>query len=45
LRTSSWGKPQAELDLEIGLYDSIAVILSNLEMDEHRRVEFSEMQT
>ncbi|HTQ58191.1 MAG TPA: Gfo/Idh/MocA family oxidoreductase [Bryobacteraceae bacterium] len=36
-------KPKA--DLEIGLNDSTAVILSNLAMDEHRRVDFSEMQT
>jgi hypothetical protein len=36
-------KPKS--NLEIGLNDSIAVILSNLAMDEHRRVDFSEMQT
>jgi hypothetical protein len=29
---------------ELGLNDSTAVILSNLAMDEHRRVDFSEMQ-
>jgi len=36
-------KPKA--NLEVGLNDSTAVILSNLAMDEHRRVDFSEMQT
>jgi predicted dehydrogenase len=36
-------KPKS--NLEIGLNDSTAVILSNLAMDEHRRVDFSEMET
>jgi len=36
-------KPKA--DVEVGLRDSTAVILSNLAMDEHRRVDFSEMET
>ncbi len=36
-------KPKA--NLEIGLNDSTAVILSNLAMDEHRRVDFTEIQT
>jgi predicted dehydrogenase len=36
-------KPKS--NLEIGLNDSTAVILSNLAMDEHRRVDFSEIQT
>lgn len=36
-------KPKA--NLEIGLNDSTAVILSNLAMDEHRRVDFSEIET
>jgi predicted dehydrogenase len=36
-------KPKA--NLEIGLNDSTAVILSNLAMDEQRRVNFSEIQT
>lgn len=36
-------KPKA--NLEVGLNDSTAVILSNLAMDEHRRVDFSEIQT
>jgi predicted dehydrogenase len=36
-------KPKS--NLEVGLNDSTAVILSNLAMDEHRRVDFSEMQT
>ena len=36
-------KPKS--NLELGLNDSTAVILSNLAMDEHRRVDFSEMQT
>src|SRR5215471_12560691 len=31
-------------DLEVGLADSVAVILSNLAMDEERRVHFSEME-
>jgi len=35
-------KPKA--NLEVGLNDSTAVILSNMAMDEHRRVDFSEMQ-
>ena len=35
------GRPKA--DLEIGLADSVAVILSNLAMDEGRKVYFSEM--
>jgi len=36
---------QPKANLEIGLNDSTAVILSNLAMDEHRRVDFSEIQT
>jgi hypothetical protein len=36
-------KPKANLD--VGLNDSTAVILSNLAMDEQRRVNFSEIQT
>src|SRR5450755_3619008 len=36
-------KPKS--NLEIGLNDSTAVILSNMAMDEHRRVDFSEMKT
>jgi len=36
-------KPKA--NLEVGLNDSTAVILSNLAMDEQRRVNFSEIQT
>jgi len=32
-------------NMEIGLNDSTAVILSNLAMDEHRRVDFTEMET
>ncbi len=36
-------RPKA--DLEIGLADSVAVILSNLAMDESRRVYFNEMET
>jgi predicted dehydrogenase len=36
-------KPKSNLD--IGLNDSTAVILSNLAMDEQRRVNFSEIQT
>ncbi|MGD0365804.1 MAG: Gfo/Idh/MocA family oxidoreductase [Bryobacteraceae bacterium] len=36
-------KPKA--NLELGLNDSTAVILSNLAMDEHRKVDFSEIQT
>ena len=36
-------KPKS--NLEVGLNDSTAVILSNLAMDEHRRVDFSEIQT
>jgi predicted dehydrogenase len=36
------GRPRA--DLEVGLADSTAVILSNLAMDENRRVYFSEME-
>jgi len=31
-------------DLEVGLADSVAVILSNLAMDEERRVQFSEIE-
>jgi hypothetical protein len=31
-------------DLEVGLADSVAVILSNLAMDQERRVQFSEME-
>jgi hypothetical protein len=30
--------------LEVGMADSVAVILSNLAMDEERRVQFSEME-
>jgi len=37
------GKPKA--DLEVGLADSTAVILSNLCMDQERRVYFKEMDT
>jgi hypothetical protein len=37
----SGGRPKA--DLEVGLNDSIAVILSNLCMREERRVYFSEI--
>jgi predicted dehydrogenase len=36
------GRPRA--DLEVGLQDSIAVILSNLAMDEGRMVQFSEIE-
>ncbi|MFN7993859.1 MAG: Gfo/Idh/MocA family oxidoreductase [Bryobacteraceae bacterium] len=36
-------KPKA--DLEVGLHDSTAVILSNLAMDEQRKVSFSEIET
>jgi predicted dehydrogenase len=36
-------KPKA--DLEVGLADSIAVILANLAMDEERKVKFSEFET
>jgi predicted dehydrogenase len=36
-------KPKA--NLEVGLRDSTAVILSNLAMDEHRRVDFSEIES
>ena len=36
-------RPKA--DLETGLADSVAVILSNLAMDENRRVNFSEIDT
>jgi len=36
-------KPKA--NLELGLNDSTAVILSNLAMDEHRGVDFNEIQT
>ena len=36
------GQPQA--DLEVGLADSIAVILSNQAMDEKRRVYFTEIE-
>ena len=36
-------KPKA--NVEVGLNDSTSVILSNLAMDEQRRVNFSEMQT
>jgi len=35
-------KPKA--DLEVGLHDSTAVILSNLAMDEQRRVHFNEIE-
>ena len=35
-------RPKA--DLEVGLADSTAVILSNLAMDEGRRVYFSEIE-
>ena len=35
-------KPKA--DLEVGLADSVAVILSNLAMDEGRKVYFSEIE-
>jgi hypothetical protein len=35
-------RPKA--DLEVGLADSVAVILSNLAMDEERRVQFSEIE-
>jgi hypothetical protein len=31
-------------DLEVGLADSVAVILSNLAMDEERRVQFTEIE-
>ncbi len=37
------GRPKA--DLEVGLADSTAVILSNLAMDQERRVNFSEIET
>jgi predicted dehydrogenase len=36
------GKPRS--NVEVGLHDSIAVILSNLSMDEERRVQFSEIE-
>jgi predicted dehydrogenase len=36
-------RPRA--DLEVGLADSIAVILSNIAMDENRRVSFKEFET
>jgi hypothetical protein len=36
------GHPKA--DLEVGLNDSIAVILSNLAMDEARMVQFNEIE-
>jgi len=36
-------KPKA--DLEVGLNDSIAVILANLAMDQERKVKFSEFET
>ena len=36
-------KPKSNLD--VGLNDSTSVILSNLAMDEQRRVNFTEMQT
>jgi len=36
------GKPRA--DLEVGLNDAIAVILSNQAMDEGRRVYFNEIE-
>jgi hypothetical protein len=39
----SGNRPRA--DLEVGLADSTAVILSNLAMDENRRVYFKEMET
>ena len=35
------GKPKA--DIEVGMNDAIAVILSNLAMDENRRVYYSEI--
>jgi hypothetical protein len=35
-------RPKA--DLEVGLNDSVAVILSNLAMDEGRRIQFSEIE-
>jgi len=35
------GKPKA--DLEVGLADSVAVILSNIAMDENRKVYFNEI--
>ena len=35
--------PRPKADLEVGLADSIAVMLSNLAMDEGRRVFFSEI--
>jgi hypothetical protein len=35
-------RPKA--DLEVGLNDSIGVILSNLSMDQERRVYFNEME-
>jgi predicted dehydrogenase len=37
------GRPKANID--VGLADSAAVILSNLAMDEQRRVNFSELET
>jgi len=40
--TRTGRRPKA--DIEIGLADSIAVILSNLAMDEGRRVYFNEIE-
>jgi hypothetical protein len=36
------GRPRA--DIEVGLNDAIAVMLSNLAMDENRRVYFNEIE-
>ena len=43
LRVKDGGKPKA--DLEVGLNDSIAVMLANLAMDEERKVKFAEFET
>jgi hypothetical protein len=37
------GKPKA--DLEVGLHDSIAVMLANMCIDEQRKIHFSEIET
>ncbi len=39
---SSGNRPRA--DIEVGLQDSVAVILANLAMDEQRKIHFSEIQ-
>ena len=39
--TRTGGRPKA--DIEVGLHDSIAVILSNMSMEQDRKVRFDEI--